>query len=124
MSWFVAVALEPWRSMLWRRGANGRQSLAVLLFAAPCCGFVQKLVLALGPITLPAGMLCWYCYAMVKINPINLASASRSALRRWESSNQRMNRTRVAPVFGHKVQEESALYVLGKHRQRADYLGR
>jgi hypothetical protein len=35
-----------------------------------------------------------------------------------------MNRTRVAPVFGHKVQEESALYVLGKRRQRADYLGR
>ena len=38
--------------------------------------------------------------------------------------NQWMNRTRVAPVFVHKVQEESALYVLGKRRQRADYLGR
>jgi hypothetical protein len=94
------------------------------LFAASVSWFCLKLASVLGPITLPAGMLCWYCCAMVKINPHNLASASRSALRRWESSNQRMNRTRVAPVFGHKVQEESALYVLGKRRRRADYLGR
>jgi hypothetical protein len=35
-----------------------------------------------------------------------------------------MKRTRVAPVFGHKVQEESALYVLGKRRRRAVYVGR
>jgi hypothetical protein len=33
--------------------------------------------------------------------------------------NQSLNLTRVAPVFGHKVQEESALYVLGGRRLRA-----
>jgi hypothetical protein len=35
-----------------------------------------------------------------------------------------MKRTRVAPLFGHKVQEESALHVLGERRQRAVYVGR
>jgi hypothetical protein len=61
---------------------------------------------------------------MVQINSINLATASMSALRRWVSPNQSMKRTRVAPVFGHKVQEESALYVLSNRRQRAVYVGR
>ena len=35
-----------------------------------------------------------------------------------------MKLTRVAPVFGHKVQEEAALYGLGERRPRAVYLGR
>ena len=34
-----------------------------------------------------------------------------------------MKLTRVVPVFGHNVQEESALYVLGKRQRRAVYLG-
>jgi hypothetical protein len=34
-------------------------------------------------------------------------------------TNHSLNLTRVAPVFGHKVQEESALYGLGTRLPRA-----